>query len=211
MGTKSLLFGAHQVLLHPWFVAAAWLKLYGRSRVVLCFDGGCRDCAYRTTSIYDVRLWLAFVVHDWGYWGLPNMDGPEGEQHPLWAARLFGRLFGVEWERFVACHSRYVAKQQGHRFSALCVADKLATPMTPRWLYLPLVRLTGEIREYMSKSAHRNETGGKYAGHGISLDNIYRWHADMSAYMRRWVEAHRTGSDDTWTRAADNRPPQVTT
>jgi len=29
MGTKSVLFGAHCFFIHPWFVAAAWWKLYG--------------------------------------------------------------------------------------------------------------------------------------------------------------------------------------
>jgi hypothetical protein len=28
VGTKSVLFGAHQFATHPWFVAAAWWKLY---------------------------------------------------------------------------------------------------------------------------------------------------------------------------------------
>jgi hypothetical protein len=29
IGTKSVLFGAHCFFLHPWFVAAAWWRLYG--------------------------------------------------------------------------------------------------------------------------------------------------------------------------------------
>jgi hypothetical protein len=33
--------------------------------------------------------------------------------------------------------------------SKLCVADKLAFCLAPRWLYLPLIRLTGEIEEFM--------------------------------------------------------------
>src|SRR5579863_3099451 len=73
IGTKSVLFGAHCFFLHPWFVAAAWWKLYGFP--------------------WDPRLWVAFFVHDIGYLGKPNMDGPEGESHPEVGARIMQRLF----------------------------------------------------------------------------------------------------------------------
>lgn len=59
IGTRSVLYGAHCFLLHPWFVAAAWWQLYGIP--------------------WDPRLWVAFFVHDIGYVGKPNMDGVEGE------------------------------------------------------------------------------------------------------------------------------------
>ena len=49
IGTKSVLFGAHQFLIHPWFVAWGWWTLYGFP--------------------WDPRLWVAFVVHDLGYIG----------------------------------------------------------------------------------------------------------------------------------------------
>lgn len=61
VGTKSLLFGAHNIFIHPFLVFIAWWRLYG-------FPA-------------DPRLWVAFIVHDWGYLGKPNMDGPEGETH----------------------------------------------------------------------------------------------------------------------------------
>ena len=67
VGTKSVLFGAHQFLIHPWFVAWGWWTLYGFP--------------------LDPRLWVAFFVHDLGYIGKPNMDGPEGETHPLLGAK----------------------------------------------------------------------------------------------------------------------------
>jgi hypothetical protein len=53
VGTKSVLFGAHCFLIHPFFVAAAWIKLYGFP--------------------WDPRLWIAFFVHDLGYFGKPNI------------------------------------------------------------------------------------------------------------------------------------------
>ena len=73
VGTKSVLFGAHAFWLHPWVVAAAWWKLYGFP--------------------WDPRLWVAFFVHDLGYWGKPNMDGPEGERHVEWGAQYMYRWF----------------------------------------------------------------------------------------------------------------------
>lgn len=72
IGTKSLLFGAHQVLWHPLCLALAWRKLRGSLPI-------------------DPRIWIAFVIHDWGYFGCPNMDGPEGKMHPWRAARWFTR------------------------------------------------------------------------------------------------------------------------
>jgi len=73
VGTKSVLYGAHCFFLHPWFVARAWSKLYGFP--------------------FDPRLWVAFFVHDLGYWGKPNMDGEEGEHHPFFGAKVMGYLF----------------------------------------------------------------------------------------------------------------------
>lgn len=73
VGTRSILFGVHQFMIHPLFVAAAWWRLYGFP--------------------WDPRLWVAFVVHDLGYVGKPNMDGPEGERHVELGARIVHWLF----------------------------------------------------------------------------------------------------------------------
>lgn len=73
IGTKSVLYGAHCWFIHPWFVARAWWRLYGFP--------------------WDPRLWVAFFVHDLGYWGKPNTDGPEGEWHAAWGAGVMGWLF----------------------------------------------------------------------------------------------------------------------
>ena len=75
VGPRSVLFGAHQFAIHPLFVFAAWWKLYGFP--------------------WDPRLWLAFVLHDLGYlfsW-CRDIDGPSGEEHPLWAAGVMSWLF----------------------------------------------------------------------------------------------------------------------
>jgi len=82
VGSRSLLFGVHQFIWHPITVAVAWRKLYGKWPTFLES--------------------LCIVVHDWGYWGCPNMDGEQGKRHPVrgaclaatWAARL------VRWNRW---------------------------------------------------------------------------------------------------------------
>lgn len=130
IGTRSLLYGAHQFILHPLFLALAWWKLYGPP--------------------LDPRLWVAFIVHDWGYWGRPDMDGDEGQRHPELGGRIMAALFGEAWGDFTRLHSRYYAKIEGREPSPLCAADKLVLLVTPRWLYLPLVRATGEVDEYVA-------------------------------------------------------------
>lgn len=182
IGTKSVLFGAHCFLLHPWFVAAAWWKLYGFP--------------------LDPRLWIAFFVHDIGYIGKPNMDGPEGERHVLLGARIMGALFGPQWRDFTQYHSRFWAKQKGATPSRLCIADKLAICLTPAWLYMPMVRATGEIWEYMSLAQSMNgQDAGKYSTMGTRTDSERIWYRDVQNYVARWVEAHKDGGEDHWTPA----------
>lgn len=166
IGTKSVLFGAHQFAIHPWFVALAWWKLFGFP--------------------WDPRLWVAFFVHDLGYIAKSNMDGPEGEKHPELGAKIMGTIFGGKWGAFTLLHSRFMAKSIGLPFSRLCLADKLATALTPAWLYLPLARATGEIHEYMLVAHHKE--GGKYRFDGITINaGQAGWYASIQAYLSGWV------------------------
>ncbi len=172
IGTKSVLFGAHCFFLHPWFVAYAWYNLYGFP--------------------FDPRLWVAFFVHDLGYLGKPNMDGDEGELHPYFGAKVM-RIFGRKWFEFTLYHSRFLAKKNGAQYSKLCVADKLAIALTPAWLYLPMVRATGEIKEYM-KDAEVNSQGWiKVQGSQL------KWYLAVQDYVRKWVFEHKEIKADTWT------------
>ena len=170
IGTRSVLFGVHQFAIHPWFVAWAWWRLYGFP--------------------FDPRLWIAFFLHDLGYLGKPNMDGKEGEEHPLWAASLMGSLFGIKWHTFCFYHSRYLAKRDDRPFSRLCVADKLAIALTPAWLYLPLSRLSGELEEYMRGQGGRTPAGDR---------SPWEWYRDVQRYCKAWAWAHVDGKRDTWT------------
>lgn len=179
IGTKSVLYGAHCFFLHPWFVAAAWWKLYG----------------FPT----DPRIWIAFFVHDLGYLGKPNMDGAEGERHVELGAKIMSSLFGWRWGEFSLYHSRYYAKKENHAVSKLCFADKLSFALTPRWLYLPAVTATGEISEYL-KNAQKADSGHwKPTGYDKNL-----WHSQLCEYMKKWVEEHKNGGVDTWTDAKRN-------
>lgn len=173
IGTKSVLFGAHCFFLHPWFVAWGWWKLYGFP--------------------WDPRLWVAFFVHDLGYWGKSNMDGEEGELHPIWGANFMYFWFGQHWYMFVRYHSRYLAKKDKQPYSLLCVADKLAISLTPAWLYLPMVRATGEIEEYMK------DAKTKHADMPSDLTSEQTWYTGVQDYCRRWAYNHRDGREDTWT------------
>lgn len=173
VGTKSVLFGAHCFFLHPWFVAAAWWKLYGFP--------------------WDPRLWVAFFVHDLGYLGKPNMDGPEGERHVELGASIMS-VFGPQWADFTVYHSRFRAKQDGRNPSPLCVADKLSICLTPAWLYLPMVNWTGEILEYMKLA-----DAGKYETMNLDRCSQRTWFESMLRYLRCWMVEHRDGRNDTWT------------
>lgn len=201
IGTKSALFGAHQFLIHPWFVAYAWWTLFGFP--------------------WDPRLWVAFFVHDLGYIGKPNMDGPEGETHPRLGARIMSILFDLnrgfrwsnggpigEWGFFALLHSRYYAKTLGMQPSRLCMADKLAIALTPGWLYLPMVRASGEIHEYMAHAKHRivgNTNISEDERRRVTSASQVEWYAGVQSYCRRWAFAHKDGAVDTWTSDARHR------
>ncbi len=176
IGTKSVLFGAHCFFIHPWFVAIGWWKLYGFP--------------------YDPRLWIAFFVHDIGYIGKSNMDGSEGELHPYWGAFVMGALFGRQWFEFTLYHSRFLSKKNNANYSRLCVADKLAITLTPAWLYLPMVKATGEIKEYM-KDAARNSNGELRVQNSEKL-----WKLGVDDYVRKWVKEHKELKEDTRTPAS---------
>ena len=75
IGTRSLLFGSHQFLLHPLLVALAWTRLFG-----LPLDG---------------RLWCAFFLHDIGYFSCADIDGETGRRHPIRGAAFMRLKFGL--------------------------------------------------------------------------------------------------------------------
>ena len=181
VGTKSLLFGVHQVIIHPIMVFIAWCKLFGFPK--------------------DPRLWVAFFVHDLGYWGKPNMDGKEGETHVELGARIMHKLFdplkikqrgypgyyGIPitriydnyWYNFTLYHSRFYAKTNNAPISKLSIADKYAFCVCPKWIYLPMARWSGEIYEYMDEN--KNRSGHSYKGEDD-------WFEHVRVFMENWVK-----------------------
>jgi hypothetical protein len=137
MGTKSLLIGAHQFVIHPLTVFLAWHKLYGHWP--------------------NWKELICIAVHDWGYWGCSNMEGVEGQRHPVRGAVIAERWLdrnscATPHRDLVMYHSRSHANACGYFPSHLCWADKLCVIYDPWWLYLPRVILSGEIREYRAEA-----------------------------------------------------------
>ena len=147
----------------------------------------------------DPRLWVCFLVHDWGYWGKADMNGPEGETHVELGARVAGWLldgwggyqfFGLRvdrsqktWHDFSLFHSRHYAQKQGEAPSRLCIADKLAITVGPGWLYLALANLSGEIHEYMT------QTRGNSDELMLAACKSQRtWLSELRAWAHQWVE-----------------------
>jgi hypothetical protein len=174
IGTRSLLFGVHQFALHPFFVAMAWIKLYGFP--------------------WHPLIWLSFFIHDVGYWGSEEMDGPSGDLHPYYGACIMG-LFGRKWFFFALCHSRFLAKQLNLEPSKLCMADKYAFCMYPRWLYLLLARASGEVWEYMQGKNGRTQ----------AWTSPEDWHKEVFDYIEMYVSKMKNGGPDNLTQIAAQR------
>lgn len=172
-GTKSLLFGVHQIFWHPVTVLLAWIWLY--------------------RELPNLKELVCIVIHDWGYWGKANMDDEDGESHPEWAAgvahefldsvdRVFdpwGMCVSTEEETtyhdLCLYHSRHYARKHNHEPSKLCWADKCSIIFDPWLLYLPRAWATGELAEYRKINAD----AGLFAAEKSSKE----WHKWVSALM----------------------------
>jgi hypothetical protein len=129
VGTRSVLFGVHAFWFHFITVLLAWIELYG------------------------VPNWKEFVcifIHDLGYWGKPNMDGAEGEEHPKRAAEWAYIHMDKSYYELCLFHSRTCAKKHNTEPSKLCWADKLSIKYDPWWFYLMRALFSGEVIEYRS-------------------------------------------------------------
>lgn len=152
-GTKSILFGVHAFWWHWWVVGRAWKKLFRRWPTA--------------------EEWLAIGLHDIGYWGLPDIDGPEGRLHPERGARIavkVAKFLGLDaWAvgQMILGHSREYVKRHGGAVSELCWPDKLSVIFEPDWFYLLRSGLSGELREFVDnakKSGHipKDATGRQW-------------------------------------------------
>lgn len=169
IGTKSVLFGVHQFVWHPYTVARAWRRIYGR------WPGWLG--------------WICIVCHDLGYLGCADMDGKEGRMHPVRGAKLAGwlayriasvlNIFKRPCRRkcnailheavahgFTRYHSRELARLEGQDVSPLCQADKLSILFDPPGFYLFRARLSGEVEEYRLRAVAK----GHIAASATQLD-----------------------------------------
>lgn len=169
IGTKTLLFGNHQVILHPILVLIAWIKLYKR--------------------LPNWKELLCIIMHDWGYWGKPNLDSKEGEGHPRWAAELVHDLFREHyyWE-LCMFHSRFQAKRYyNSKPSKLCLADKYGVALIPVWLWVFLGKLTGETEEYKANTKYEIFEQDK-------LKSDTDWFRDYRKLCKKWVDMGEVSS-----------------
>ena len=174
IGTRSVLFGAHAVWLHGFFVAEAWRRLYGFP--------------------WDPRLWAGFFLHDVGYWNKTDLEGPSGESHVYAGARLMTTLFGAAWGEWCLRHSRYWVRKDSGMLSRLAAADKLAFVLTPWWLYLPMTQATGELTEYMTVSQERQVGDPSFTESErllLACGDARSWLFALQDYTRRWVEQNK--------------------
>ena len=133
LGTKTLLFGVHQVLIHPLLVTISWVKLYH--------------------SFPNWRELFCIFIHDWGYWGKPSLKDADGDTHPELGAKIAHRLFDKErysydWQNFILGHSSFYVVRNGIQPSKLLAADKYFHCMIPLWFYKMLAVPTGEFKHY---------------------------------------------------------------
>lgn len=163
IGTKSLLFGCHQVIIHPVFTFAGWVFLY------------------KVKSI-SFQVLLAIIIHDWGYFSCKSMDGPDGGAlHPFRILCRFGFIYNSFPKAYeeILYHSRHLSKLYEHEPSRLCWADKLGTGIMPSILWAVLAYASGEGWEYMD-----NKYGHDYIiGEDKTLMGLYRFH---QKYKKEW-------------------------
>lgn len=139
VGTKSLLFGVHQFLIHPIVVALAWRAYHGHWP-------------------QDKAEWVAIVVHDFGYWGCRDMDGEIGVNHPLRGAEIAWEILKSDpvarrkARDLCLGHSRHFSRQRRQPVSDLYAPDKLSVLFESRWFYLVRAVASGEVWEYIVNS-----------------------------------------------------------
>jgi len=209
IGTRSLLFGVHQFALHPIFLFIAWWRLYGFP--------------------FDPRLWVCFVVHDIGYFGKRNMDGEEGEQHPLVGARIAGFLF--DWPRAIpddgsVCHCGELCSAHNYHSNHSPVPMDQGPMPNRRWHDFVLFHSRFMAKKHQARHSRLcvadkyvvaimptwlylvlgNLSGeiheymiGKEGRTPAKDANQRLWHQDIKKYLIAWVNEHKDGKRDTWT------------
>lgn len=207
IGTKSILYGAHCFFLHPIFLFIAWCKLFGFP--------------------FDLRLWIAFFVHDLGYWGKQNMDGDEGERHVEFGAKIMG-LFDQNCKNPICykrtngldnivgydgkivhscpeCHKwRNLSKYHSRFYAKKDGVDYSRLCVADKLAiclepsWLYLFRVN--LTGEINEYMQQAKCGdGKYVTMELTTESKISWFNDVKAYLNKWVEEHKDGKKDTWT------------
>lgn len=167
IGTRTVLFGIHQFLIHPYYVWRAWYIVYGERP------------SFRET--------ICIILHDIGYLGKGDLNGEEGVFHPELGAFIAAQLWPKtnSWEtNLILGHSRQYADMKGMKTSKLCLPDKLSILLYPEWLYIFLGRLSGEIAIYKEEMGYNEITDEKWLA-AIKVD-ISIW-AQKQSYDDRTI------------------------
>jgi len=109
-GTKSVLFGCHQFIIHPLFITIAWKKIYGRWP----------------------KLWqlVCIFLHDVGHIGKDYLsDYEQKRKHWILGSRLAKLFFGWKGYHLICGHTT----QSGCVRSKLFYADKYSWLIAPIW------------------------------------------------------------------------------
>lgn len=129
IGTKSLLFGAHYPP-HVLNVILAWRLIYG--------------------TWPSLKEAAAILIHDVGYLGAPELDGPVGMRHPERGMKIARAVLGEAAADLVAGHSAAFASWASVPLSRMYAPDKLAVAFEPAPWYVFRTRATGELAMYRS-------------------------------------------------------------
>lgn len=141
--------------------------------------------------IWNPGIWLAIIIHDWGYWGRCSMDGIEyngGAWHPSLALLIFENFYANKTAKFCFYHSRFMVKLNNGTVSRLGVADKLAIVYTPTWMY---------CREEMDEYIHneKNVIINSFVGR---KDRIKAWKQVVDDKCLAFVEEWKDKAYDLW-------------
>lgn len=153
IGTRSILWGVHSMLWHPFVVLLGWITLFG---------------------LPSLKELLCIIVHDIGYIGMRNIDGIEGITHCQMGAKMAGKLLGERYRELVLHHSRTYCKTFGGAPSKLCWADKVSILYEIQWFYIFRARLSGEIKEWrgVTKDKYPLDMSDKEWLKSITIENI---------------------------------------
>jgi hypothetical protein len=161
IGTKSVLFGAHCFLVHWFFVALGWWKLYGFRNVDRHASLGPRP-RRRTSSVAEPVRRRRSSTGASGSRSSSTTSATSASRtwtgrgraaSGLGAPRIMGRLFGavVPVRALPFALPRQAARRDRRRRSASPTSSRSRSSRGGSTCRA--VNLTGEVREYMAKSS----------------------------------------------------------